>query len=154
MGVFIYNAAKLTLLSGQIALATDTFKAVLCMTSTTAGDNAGNGRDAIRVNGINLDEFDGTNYARKTLTTFLLLDNNNDRVQWDANDFSWVELGKDGGGSRQIAGMLIYVDGGGDDSTHVPMVWFDSPFVFPFQANGSDVTIQFGGLGIFFTRSV
>lgn len=154
MGVFIYNIAKFKLTLGNVNFNTDTFDVALCMTSTTAGDNTALGRDAPNVAAISLDEFDGANYARKTLTNILQMDLTNDRILWGSSDLAWTNLGAGNPGSRQIAGALILQNNGGGESGNIPMVWFDSAAVFPFWANGSGVTIQFGGNGIFFTRSV
>lgn len=149
---FFYTRAHTELLKGTIAFdGSDDIEAALLMSSTSAAGDDAAGRDAANVAAIFLDEFDGANYARKNLTELVLESTARNRATFDAGDLTWTQFGFSNNGSRQVNGMLLLQNNGGGDATSIPLVWIDSPAVFPFRANGTDFTVRFSADGVLFT---
>ena len=138
---FFYNNAKQQLASGNLNFATDDLRVALVMTNTTADteDDV-----AFLADFTTLDEFDGTNYVRKTLAgNALAKDATNNRSEFDANDVTWTALGA---GTRQASGMILFLQVTNDSDS--PAIAFIDDGGFPFTANGGDVTIQWNAEGI------
>lgn len=91
------------------------------------------------------DEADATNYARKTLASVTVtVDDTNDRVDIDADDWSYTSLG--GASNNTIGKAAICYDPdttGGDDTTIVPLGFFD--FTLTTDGNTVNVTVPSGG---------
>lgn len=132
---------KAGLMEGDFDLASDTIRARLCMTNTTADTE----EDVEFVDDITtLDEMDGANYVAKTLASAAVTeDDTNDRGEFDATDVTWTALGA---GTRQVAGILIEKRVT-NDADSPAIAWIDSGG-FPFAANGGDFTAQWNAEGI------
>ncbi len=128
----------------------DDVRAILVMENTTAEADKG----ATFVGDITtLDEFDGAGYPT-TFGTRVALGNQalnedaaNDRIELDADD---VAFGALGAGTRELAGLILYVQGSSDADS--PVLCFidtvSSGPTFPFAANGGTVTVQWDPEGI------
>lgn len=141
MANFVYNEYKRANFQAEIDLLTDTIKVLLVMTNTTADidDDANTLADF-----TNLDEMDGTGYARLTLSSKTISeDSTNDRAEFHAADslFSALEAG-----TRDVQAAVVFKDNG-TDATSVPICFFDS-VGFPFTANGGDVTLEWSSEGV------
>jgi hypothetical protein len=141
MTTHVFNKAKQLLPIGGIDIDNDDIKVLLVMTNTTVdSDNAG-------INFINdiitLDEMDGANYVRKSLTGEVVnLDDPNSRAEFDAADVTWTALGN---GSRAVQGLLIFKFVT-NDADSVPMAYIEfSPTQNP---GGADFTVQWNVEGI------
>ena len=145
MASHVFNKFKQLAADGPIDLDTDTIWAALCMTNTT-GDR---GNDGIEYVGdlTTLDEFDGANAVRKALANKAVnLDDANDRAEFDADDITWSSLGP---GTRDVAGVLIYVDAdndgdSADDAANRVIAWIE----FSASPDGNDFEIQWNAEGI------
>src|SRR5687768_7611369 len=141
MASFVYTKAKGNLLSGDIDLNAHDIRVALVMTNTTADTEA----DTTFMNLFTtLDEFDGANYARKTLANEAVnIDNANDRGEFDADDITWTALGA---GTRAAQAMIVFKFVT-NDADSVPIAFIDSGG-FPITANGGDLTISWNAEGI------
>lgn len=103
-----FNAFLKAFAKGQIKLETDTFKALLVKSNTTADtENAG---IATISDFTNLDELSGTGYARATLAGMAIEDDPaNNRVIWRWNPVQFPALNVNNG---VIYGYVIYQDAG------------------------------------------
>lgn len=92
-----------------------------------------------------LDEMDGTNNARKTITTPALTEVTGAAgyVKLTGDNQTWTALGA---GTRQVQAVLIYKHVT-NDTDSVPIAYIDTGG-FPFTANGGDVTITWHANGI------
>jgi len=122
-----------------IDLSSDTLKLILVMANSTCPTD----RDAEFVaDFVDLDEYDGANYARKTLSTQDFVDDaTNKRSKLTADDITYSLLGA---GTRNCIGALLiaFVS---DDSDSMPLFYFDQPtgsLGFPFNGNGGNVPIN------------
>lgn len=139
MANFVFTGAKAQILGGTIDFDTNDLRAILCMTNTDAVTQ----QDATLVSGILLDEMDGANYARIALVNEAInTDNPNNRAEFDADNITWTALGA---GTRAVAGLIIYKHVT-TDADSIPIIWIDD--VFPFTANGGDLTINWNAEGI------
>jgi hypothetical protein len=116
-------------------------RAALLMTNTTGDTDV----DAEFIDDITtLDEFDGSGYSRQALDSEALnVDAANNRVELDAADEVFSTLGN---GTRQIAGILLYIHVTNDTDSPV-VAWIDSGG-FPLHPDGGDLTITWNAEGI------
>lgn len=143
MADFTYLACKKLAGNGGLDWANDTIKVLICMTNTDA-DEESQKDDADFLTDLTLDEYDGANYARKTLASLAWTkDGANDRYEGDAADVTWSSLGV---GTRQAQAMIVYLHGTGD-SDSIPLRYIDTGG-FPFDGNGGDVTVTWNAQGI------
>lgn len=112
---------------------------ILCMTNTTVDTE----QDGINFldDFTTLDEHDGSGYARLALsgaTPSVAIDTARDSVKLTvASNPVFPSLGA---GTRDVAGVLFYVDVLADDAQSVPMLWSD--YTTPRVADGSNFTIE------------
>lgn len=142
-----YNIAKKQLLDATLDLDADTLKVFPCMSNTTADTDI----DADTTSAIStLDEYDGSGYTwghggtgRQTLGSIVVsVDDTDDEGVFDSTaDITWSTLGA---GTRSAAGFFLHKQGAADDTTAVPIAWFDGVFT----GNGGDVTLQWNAEGI------
>lgn len=143
----IYNEFKRASAAGEIDLDADAVYAILVMSNTTA-DTENDG--IVNVGDLStLDEFDGTNYSRKKLsTTAVNKDDGNDRAEFDADDVTWSSLGA---GTRDAVGVLLYKDpdddGASADDASNPVIAFVE-FASAATPDGSDFTVEWSVEGI------
>jgi hypothetical protein len=101
--------------------------------------------DAEFVNALTLDEYDGSAYVRKPLTSEAFAVNlADDRFEFTADPIVWVALGV---GTRQCVGLLLYLHVA-DDTDSKPLMLYDGAG-FPFDGDGSDRSIAPNGTGGF-----
>ena len=133
MASFAFTNMKTLLLNGGINYATQDIRVMLVMTNTTADTQ----EDVATISAITtLDEYDGANYARKTLTgEAVAADNTNNRGEFDHDDIVWTALGA---GTRQ-AQAALYFRFITNDTDNVPLFLVDTGG-FPFTGNGGNVT--------------
>lgn len=138
----IFNVAKAGLLSGAIDLDSNTIKAALLMTNTTADTD----NDAISFVGDfgTLDECDAAGYARVSLGSKVVnQDNTNDRGAFDAADSSFTGLGGDA--TRDIQGVLIYKHVT-NDADSIPIAFIDFTSDIPKTATQIDIPWASAGI--------
>ncbi|MFB9681234.1 hypothetical protein [Streptosporangium vulgare] len=91
------------------------------------------------------DECDATSYTRKTLSgVTVTVDDTNNRVDIDADDFSYTSLG--GASNNTLAKLIIAYDPdttGGDDTTIIPLTFHD--ITLTTDGNPVNATIPTGG---------
>jgi len=135
MASFAYTNFKTILGQGAVDLreAGNDIRCLLVMTNTTADTE----EDVATISAFTtLDEYDGANYARKTLgSQTMLADNANNRGEFDFADFTWTALGA---GTRQAQAAIFYKHVT-NDTDSIPLYFVDSGG-FPFAGNGGDVT--------------
>jgi len=144
MASHFFNEAKRAFSNKEIDIDTDTIKATLVMTNTTADTEYE--KDTVSAL-TTLDEMDGTGFTwghgndgRKTLSVTLSEVIGAPGVgyaMWDATDVTWASLGA---GTRDVQGVLIFKEGASDDTTAVPICFVD--FAADFTASGGDLTVQ------------
>src|ERR1051326_2013846 len=112
-----FTYGKLAIGTKLIDLSSDTLKVKLCMTNTTCDTE----RDAqFLADFTDIDEFDGSGYVEKTLTTQdFVADVTNHRAKLTADNLTYSTLGA---GTRSVAGMLIYFFVT-DDTDSIPLAW-------------------------------
>tara|TARA_Y100000310_G_C19968351_1_gene484353 strand:+ start:63 stop:503 length:441 start_codon:yes stop_codon:yes gene_type:complete len=130
---------------GNIDLDDGDIRAALCMTDTTVDteDTAIEFLDDF----TDLDEHDGTNYARVALTTKTVTKNDgSNRAEFDCDDITWSALGA---GTRDVEGILIlkHVT---DDTDSIPLMWVT--FSSVDQPTGADWTITIPSTGLMHAR--
>ena len=103
---------------------------------------------AVLANG-NVDEFDGTGYARIVLTDADLTasspDDANDRVDLDFADQTWTSVSADGS-ITDITDILVCYDSdttGGTDANIIPVGQYD----YVVTPNGGNITVQLAADG-------
>lgn len=140
MTTHVFNEFKQTLLRDYLATSDDIRIALLSTNTTADTEND----DIVFVDDITtLDEFDGTNYARKALTSEAVNeDDTGDEAEFDADDVTWTALGA---GTRSIQGILVYKHV--NDDTDSPVICF-----LQFAANktpdGSDFQVVWNAEGL------
>ena len=142
MASYWYDHAAYLVLNGALNFASggNDIRVALVMTNTTADTE----KDKALMNAFTtLDEYDGANYVRKSLTESLGEDNTNHRGEFDATDITWTALGA---GTRNCQGAIIYKHVT-NDTDSIPLAWLDSGG-FPFTGNGGDVTITWNAEGV------
>lgn len=134
-----------------------TLKALLVMTNTTAHQDlratfltGGSGFTA-------LDEFDGAGYSRQTLANVTITDDVTSPLGDLIFDCDPIDFGATiANGSRQIKGVVIYLDGANDGARR-PLLWRDSVrtgLTFPYSPAGGPVRVVTNPVhGIFRQRS-
>lgn len=134
MADFVYTKACTKIATGTINFSTADLRIILCMTNTTAGTQ----EDTEFISGFTtLDEMDGANYARATLTSEAVNeDTTNNRAEFDFDNPVFTSLGA---GTRSVAGFILYVHVTNDTDSY-PVVWVDTNF--PFTANGGNLTLN------------
>lgn len=137
----VYTPAKAKLLSGDIDLNTDDIRVLMVMSNTTADTET----DAEFVGSITtLDECDGANYARVTLTgEAVAADLANDRGEFDANDISWTNLGA---GTRNNVALVVFKFVTNDAAS--PLIAYIDSGGFPFNGSGINVSVAWNAEGI------
>ncbi|MEM7308920.1 MAG: hypothetical protein AAF682_19715 [Planctomycetota bacterium] len=125
----------------EAAAAAGQIKVVLVMTNTTADTE----QSVENLAGFTtLDEYDGTSYARQTLTgTAWTKDVANLRSELTGNDSVFPTLGA---GTRQCQAAIVAYDPGGGDANVVPLTYVDTGG-FPFDGTGSDNTVGWDDAG-------
>jgi hypothetical protein len=134
MASFAFTVAKYEFGRAGINLTTaSSIRLALLSTNTTADTT----EDALTLSGIaTLDEFNGANYARKTLTGLTMTrDDPNNRGEFSFADVVFTALGA---GARDVQGALIFKFVT-NDADSIPIVWVEFT---PFNGNGGDVTLQ------------
>lgn len=149
-------------LRGNIALETDTLRVALYNDTTafTFDENAHEFVADVLDGGTTAQEFGGaggTGYARETLTTPTVIEDNvNSQADFDADNVQFSNL--DG---ETIQGAIIYKQTGGDDTTPA-----DDPIIqvydndqadvsdFPIPTNGSTIELQFDADGLLSVEAV
>jgi hypothetical protein len=150
MSSHFFNEAKRAYANKELDWDTDTVKAILLMTNTTADTDY----DVNTVSAIGtLDEMDGSgftwghgNTGRKTLTASISEVTGGPGTGYamlDGVNLTWATLGA---GTRAVQGVLVAKEGAADDTTAVPEVWVE--FASPFTANGGDLTVSWHADGI------
>jgi len=139
-----FNIAKKYLSNAEINPQADTIKVALLMTNQTV-DN-GTSKDCDNIDAFStLDEFDGTNYTRQTLTINPAVDDAADRAEAiessGTTKFSGIMAG-----TRAIDGALVYLHVSSSDTLNIPIGWVE--FTADITANGGDVTITWSSNGV------
>ena len=139
---FTYTNAKAEILKGNIDLVNDDIRVMLVMEATTADTE----EDVATIGAFGtLDEYDGTNNARKALASeAVVADNTNNRGEFDADDVTWTALGA---GATPVEGALVYKHVT-NDADSIPLFFITTGGIDGFQGNGSDFTIQWNTAGI------
>lgn len=128
----VFNAARLEMLAGY--LAGETIGVALVMANSTAGEEDASMSYVGDL--TTLDEFDGANYARKTLSGVTLeRDDLTPRAVLKANNVTWEDLGQ---GTRDGAGLLFYVVRN-NDADHELLAFVAKTI----RADGSDYQFKF-----------
>lgn len=141
-GSFVFTPFKGDLLRGQYDFdSPQDFRIILVMTNTTFDTEED---DEFVGDTTTPDEYDGANYARKSLAGDAVSDDTaNNRGEYDANDIQWAALGA---GTRQAAGMVLFrfvtVDA---DS---PLIAYIDSGGFPFSGNGGNVDVAWSSEGL------
>jgi hypothetical protein len=138
---FLYTPAKVKFLTGVINLASDDIRVLMVMSNTTADTD----QDVENIADIGtLDEYGGTNYARKTLAGKAVNeDDPNNRGEFDATDIVWTALGA---GARNAVGLVVYKHVT-NDADAILIAYIDSGG-FPTNGNGNDFTVTWNAEGI------
>lgn len=137
----VYNNAMLDSVTGSLNFTEgqDDIRVALLMTNTTADTE----EETATVSGFStLDEMDGANYTRKTLSSqAVAIDAVNDRVEFDFEDLTWTALGN---GTRAVQGMLIYKHVT-TDADSVPIAFVE--FAVSQNPGGSNFTVNVNAEG-------
>jgi hypothetical protein len=137
---FVYTPAKQKMAKGDADFDTLDVRAILVMTNTTADTD----QDAANIAAIGtLDEFDGSGYSRPDLgASTITQDDANNRSEIDYADFTFGTAV--GAGTRQAAGIIIYVRVDGTNANDWPVGWIDTVSTgptFPFSGNGGAINV-------------
>lgn len=145
MANFVFTEALEEFAKGSINHATADLRTLLVMTNTTAAVEGAGGVDAEFLNDFTtFDEYNGANYARKTLASKTVTkDSTNNKGVFDADDVTWTALGV---GTRDAQASILYKHVTNDADS--PPLYYQDTGGFPFAGNGSDVTIQYAAAGI------
>ncbi len=145
----IFNIFKKDVMDGTVDLDTNTLKALLVMTNTTADTEI----DIDTVSALTtLDEMDGAGYTgghggadRLTLANVsVTVDDTDDEGVFDNTvDLTWTSISN---GTRSVQGCLIIKEGAADDTTAIPIVYLD--FAAPITPGGGNIVEQFAAEGI------
>lgn len=146
----LYNQGMFCLVSNTKSKwdnASHDFRIMLIDDDYTPDDTHTTVDDVLTVGGG--DEFDGSGYVRKQLTTRTVTKNNTtDRVQLDADDVTWTSLGT---GSEAPRYAIVYIEGANDAAREL-IGWIDlgAPISAP---NGGDWSLIWDSTGIFRMKS-
>lgn len=142
MGSLVYNNAMLLSVTGSLNLTEgqDDIRVALVMTNTTVDTEE---EVAFVGNFSTLDECDGANYVRKTLSSqAVAIDTTNDRVEFDCEDLTWSGLGN---GTRDLQGMLFFKFVT-NDAASPPIVFVE--FAANQSPGGSDFSVTMDAEGV------
>jgi hypothetical protein len=120
-------------------------RVLLVSGNTTAAVDDGTGRDAEFIGDIGtLDEFDGANYSRQTLTESVAIVTASNRVELRASNttFSGIEAG-----TRTIVAAIVFLFDT-NDAASTPVFYIDSMAAFPYTADGNDLIIVWDATGV------
>lgn len=145
------NNTKTLFFQGSLDLVNDTLKVALYNDTTafTFDPDTHAHVDDILDGGTTADEFSGSGYSRKSLSTQTVSqDDTDDEAAFTAADLSWSSL--DG---ETIQGIIVYKQVGGDDTTPgddpVVTVIDDADAAdLPLPTNGSQVDLNWNSEGI------
>lgn len=137
----VFNQTKGQLLQGSLDLDSggDDVRMILVMTNTTADTDP----DPDTISGIStLDEMDGANYARATLTgESVTIDDASDVAYADCDDPTFSSLGN---GTRAVQGAVFYKHVT-NDTDSVPLT--ENDFSVSQNPGGSDFTVNINAEG-------
>lgn len=133
MASFVFHKTLAKILAAYLVSGAD-IRAALVMTNTTVDTET----DVEFVSGFTtLDEMDGANYARETLTGEASNEDlGNDRAEFTVNALTFPALGN---GTRQVEGVLIFKFVT-NDADSVPIAFVD-PTGWPLNPGGADLTV-------------
>lgn len=139
-----FTPAKCEIARGTLDLSADNIDVVLVMTLSGC-QSASESSVASMDDFGTLDEFDGSGYSRKNLTSQQVnQDDPNNRAEMDAADITWSSLGA---GTRNALGVLLFKnDGTSNDGASVPIAFLE--FSSSQAPNGADFTVQWNAEGI------
>lgn len=138
---FVYTVATEEFQAG-LDLVNDDIRFLLVMSNSTADTE----EDVQVLSGFTtLDEYDGTNYARKVLAgKSITQDTSNNKSVFDADAISFTSLGA---GTRECIGAIFYKHVT-DDTDSIPLFFLNDVAQFPFQGMGETINFDWGALGI------
>jgi hypothetical protein len=137
MASFVFHHWQAQVQAGAKLWGTDTFKAKLLMTNTTAAAVP----DAATLAEITLDECDGANYTVPTVGTPTVTDDDaGNSVQLHA---AAMAFGSVGAGTRASKGVLIYDD---TDAGDMPAIWIE--FAAPITHDGTAFSVEENAAGL------
>lgn len=151
----IFNQAlsRVRYFAEQVGVGNAAFGMLLCKSAGLEADATLVDHDTIQsLLAGTTDECDFTNYARKTITSGVVVtvDDTNNRVDLDAPDQTWVSAG--GASNNTVAAAILYFDAdtsSGTDANLIPVAKYD---VTPnITTDGSNLLGQFNTAG--FARS-
>lgn len=143
----IFNVAKGKIrYYAELPATNDALIVVLLKAAGLEADDVLNNYDTLAaVLAASNDECDFTNYARKTLTSVAVSeDDTANHVDLDADDFTYTAAG--GASNNTVGKLLICYDAdttGGTDANIVPVAYYDCAFT----TDGTDVSIQLAAAG-------
>lgn len=140
MANFVYTPAKTLIATGGLDLSSADLRMLLVMTATTADTE----EDAATLDDFSdLDEMDGSGYARVALTSEAVNENTtDDRAEADADDVTFPLLGA---GTTNVQAAIIYEHVDGTAANDRPLFYFDSGF--PLSPTGQNVNVNMPGSG-------
>lgn len=144
MANFVYNYAKLKLLTGQIDLDTDDIRVLLVKT----GSPLTNDELEFVSSGGSIAAYEytaGANYVRKQLSESVVVDLPNNRAEFTSSTITWTALGPDG--SNNITAAVFYKHVSTDANSPL-LAYFDTATGLPLLPNGGDVQITFNAEGL------
>lgn len=141
---FWYTPAKERLAKGEFDWDGGDFRALVCMTNTTADTD----QDAGTLSAITtVDEYDGTGYSRASLASEAVVrDDDNNRAELSAT--SPISFGSTvAAGTRLAAGVVIYRHVDGTPANDETVAWIDSGG-FPIAGAGGPFEIGINAQGL------
>ena len=133
---FWYNKAKTLLAKGDLDLDVNSIRIILVMGNSTVLSEP---NTEFVDDFTTLDEYDGTNYARKILGSQAVTEQlANDRTYFTSSGVTWAALGN---GTRTAIAMVIYKHVNNDADSPVLAV-IDDPAIFPFNGGDQNVSID------------
>jgi hypothetical protein len=141
MANFWFDDVKRAVMAGEIDLTSDVIHVLLLRDTTNADVSA----DAVFVSDITvLNEFDGANYARKTLSNKTVTLAASVGTFDDTADITWTALGA---GTDPVQSVLVIKFVTNDTDSPV-LFHLDQGTNLPFTPNGGDVVNAWNGAGI------
>lgn len=128
---FLFSKAKWAIGRKKVDLEAEDLGLLLVMEDSTVPDQ----EDVEFLSEFtDLDEYDGANYARKTLANKALAQDLAANVaRLTADDLAWIGLGA---GTRKCIGALLFAEAA-SDALRRPLAYIDGPS-FPFEGEGVD----------------
>lgn len=118
-------------------------RAILVMTNTTVDTEVAAGTISYVGDYTTLDECDGANYSRQSLTSeAAAADDANARAEFDADDVTWTSLGAS---TRDVQGVLLY-EHVTNDADSIPLMFIE--FSTNYTPDGSNFQVQWDDEGI------